>query len=106
MPSRSATDKPTQGDHQAVTGATRKRLRSYFARIERIETEIRERQSDKALIFQEAKSAGFDTNVMKIVLRRRRQDREVVDLTDALVETYERAADESPDADASQADAA
>ena len=113
MPSRSGrnsanSDHPSIDHDQAVTGATRKRLRGFFARIERIEAEIREMQSDKALIFQEAKSNGFDTTVMKIVLKRRRQDREVVNLTDALVETYERAAaDESVnDAQVATADAA
>jgi uncharacterized protein (UPF0335 family) len=72
-------------------GIAEERLRSYIDRIIRLNEDGRAINRDKADAFAEAKSAGFDTAIMKTVIKRLAQAQEVVDLSDALVETYERA---------------
>lgn len=49
-----------------------KRLRSFVERIENIETEIKERNSDKRDIYAEAKTQGFDPQAVKDVVAYRR----------------------------------
>lgn len=72
-----------------------------------MEEEIKAANSDKAEIYAEAKGTGFDPAIIKIVIKRRRQDRESIDYTESMVETYERAIaggrlDQTEDADLRQ----
>lgn len=50
-------------------------LRAFIERIERIETDIRDRNEDKSEIYKEAKSHGFDVKILKKVVGLRRMDR-------------------------------
>lgn len=64
------------------------RLRSLIERIERLEEEKKALTSDIRDIFTEAKSAGFDVKVMRIIIKERKMnaaDRQELDL---LLETY------------------
>ena len=54
-----------------VGGIATDRLRSLIERIERLEEEKKGIQSDIRDIFAEAKSAGFDVKIMRIVLKLR-----------------------------------
>ncbi len=49
-------------------------LRSFVERIETLEAEIRDRNDDKKSVYDEAKSSGFDTKIIKKVVAIRRQD--------------------------------
>jgi uncharacterized protein (UPF0335 family) len=51
-------------------------LRAFVERIERMNEEITERNSDKKEIFAEAKSSGYDTKILKKVVSIRAQDRD------------------------------
>lgn len=69
------------------------RLRSLIERIERLEEEKKELQSDIRDIFAEAKSAGFDVKAMRAVLKLRKMNVADRDEQEILVETYRKALD-------------
>lgn len=66
-------------------------LRSFMERIERVAEEQADLAADKREIFAEAKGNGFDTKIMRIILRRRAADRAELAEQDALVHTYSTA---------------
>ncbi len=82
------------------------RLYSFIRRIEQLQEELDVLNEDKAENFKAAKSAGFDTNVMKAVIKRRRLGKGAAEEADSLLATYERAVEneeaKSPDAGASR----
>jgi uncharacterized protein (UPF0335 family) len=49
-------------------------LRTIIERVERLETEIAELNSDKSDIFKEAKANGFDVKAIRKIVAMRRQD--------------------------------
>lgn len=57
-----------------VGGIDAPRLRSLIERIERLEEEKKELQSDIRDIFAEAKSAGFDVKALRTVLKLRKMN--------------------------------
>ena len=63
-------------------------LRSFVERIERIEEQVRDFNSDKSDIYKEAKSNGFDLPALKAVIARRRKGEDKASELDAIVETY------------------
>lgn len=63
-------------------------LKSFVDRIERLETEVKELNSDKSDVYAEAKSIGFDVKALKAVIARRRKDPAELSEHDAIVETY------------------
>lgn len=63
-------------------------LRSFFERIERLHEERQAIGDDIKEVFAEARSNGFDTKVMKIVLQKRRMDSSERLEQEALVELY------------------
>lgn len=69
------------------------RLRSLIERIERLEEERNGISSDIRDIFAEAKSAGFDTKIMKTVIKLRKMDAADRDEQEYLLETYRKALD-------------
>lgn len=69
------------------------RLRSLIERIERLEEEKRELQSDIRDIFAEAKSAGFDVKAMRTILKLRKMNAADRDEQETMVETYRKALD-------------
>lgn len=76
-----------------VGGIASERLRSLIERIERLEEEKNGIQSDIRDVFAEAKSAGFDVKIMRIVLKLRKMNVADRDEQEALTETYRRALD-------------
>lgn len=52
-----------------------KMLSGYIEKIERLEEEKKELADDIKDVYGEAKSAGFDTSIMREVIKLRRQDR-------------------------------
>lgn len=76
-----------------VGGIAADRLRSLIERIERLEEEKKELQSDIRDIFAEAKSAGFDVKAMRAVLKLRKMNAMDRDEQEAMVEIYRKALD-------------
>lgn len=66
-------------------------LLSYVERYERLTEEVDALTDDRKEVMAEAKGVGFDTKILRTVLRRRKMD--VADRVeaDALLDTYEQA---------------
>jgi len=69
-------------------GIARDHLRAFIERIERVEEEIAELNSDKRDIYAEAKGSGFDVPTIKKVVRLRKLDSNERAEADALLDTY------------------
>lgn len=76
-----------------VGGLAVDRLRSLIERVERLEEEKKAISSDVRDIFAEAKSAGFDTKIMKTVIKLRKMAAADRDEQEFLLETYCKALD-------------
>lgn len=69
-------------------GVARDQLRSFVERIERLEEEKKTIADDIKDVFGEAKSTGFDTKVLREVLKRRKQDKDERMEFEAVLDTY------------------
>jgi uncharacterized protein (UPF0335 family) len=67
------------------------RLRQIVARIERLEEEKAALAADIREVYAEAKGAGFDTKILRQVIRLRKLDRADLQEQEALLDTYRRA---------------
>lgn len=67
------------------------RLRSLVERVERLTEEKKAIQDDIKDIFSEAKSAGFDTKVLRALITLRRQEPDTVEEFETLLDVYRRA---------------
>lgn len=74
-----------------VGGISVDRLKSLIERIERLEEEKKGIQDDIKDIYAEAKSAGFDTKIMKTIIKLRKMSAADRDEQEALLETYRKA---------------
>lgn len=63
-------------------------LRSFVERVERLEEEKATIATDIKEVFIEAKSAGYDTKIIKKVLAIRKMDRDEYLEQQALIDTY------------------
>lgn len=75
----------TENNPGGVAGA---QLRSFIERIERLEEEKKTIADDIKDVFAEAKATGFDTKVMRQVIRIRKQDRDERQEMEALLDLY------------------
>lgn len=66
-------------------------LRAVIERIERIEAEIKERNSDKSDIYKEAKSNGFDPKALRALVAERRKDPADLQELEAIMDVYRTA---------------
>ena len=76
-----------------VGGIAKDRLRSLIERIERLEEEKRGISNDIRDVFAEAKSAGFDVKIMRVVLKLRKMNAADRDEQENLTELYRKALD-------------
>lgn len=76
-----------------VGGIAADRLRSLIERIERLEEEKSSIGNDIKDVYAEAKSAGFDTKIMKSIIRLRKMSAADRDEQELLIETYCKALD-------------
>ncbi len=74
-----------------VGGIAADRLRAFLERVERLEDEKAALSADIREIFAEAKAVGFDTKVMRLVLKLRKMDRADRQEQAHLLELYKRA---------------
>lgn len=64
-------------------------LRAFIQRIERMEEEKKAISDDVKEIYAEAKGNGFDTKILRLIVKRRKQDAEERAEQEALLEIYE-----------------
>ena len=60
----------------------------FIERVESINETIKDAQSDRKNVYQEAAAAGWDVKALKRIIRERAMDREELDEFDQLVATY------------------
>ncbi len=73
------------------SGTSGERLKSFIARIERVETEIASLQEDRKEIYAEAKGTGFDAKTIRIIVRERKISEHERRERDALLDLYKAA---------------
>lgn len=71
----------------------KERLKSLIERIERLEEEKKAIQSDIRDIFAESKSAGFDTKIMRQIIKLRKMNAADRDNQEYLLDVYRKALD-------------
>lgn len=69
-------------------GVARDQLRSFVERIERLEEEKRTLADDIKDVYGEAKAMGFDTKVLRLVIKIRKQDQDERMEQEAVLDTY------------------
>jgi len=74
-----------------IGGIAGDRLKSFIERIERLEEERRALGADIKEVYAEAKGTGFDTKIMRQVIRLRRMDKDDLDEQESLLDIYRRA---------------
>jgi len=73
------------------SGIAADRLRSFLERIERLEEEKAGLTADIREVYAEAKGSGFDSKVMRQIVRLRRMDSADRQEQEALLDVYRRA---------------
>jgi uncharacterized protein (UPF0335 family) len=80
-----------------VGGVAGDRLKSFIERIERLEEEKRALAEDIKEVFAEAKGTGFDTKIMRQIIKIRKMDKDDLDEQETLLDVYKRALGMIPD---------
>ena len=86
-----------------VGGIAGEQLRSFIERIERLEEERKTLAEDIKEVFAEAKGNGFDTKIIREIIKIRRMDEDDLDEQETLLDIYKRALGMLPDIPASVA---
>lgn len=68
-------------------------LKQYISRIERLESDKAEIVDDIKQVFDEAKANGFDTKIMKQVLKLKKLDKDSLAEQEAILDLYRAALD-------------
>jgi uncharacterized protein (UPF0335 family) len=84
------------GPGHNVGGIAGGRLKSFIERIERLEIERKALSGDIKEVYAEAKGTGFDTAIMRQLIRLRRMDKDDLDEQETLLSIYKRAIGMSP----------
>jgi uncharacterized protein (UPF0335 family) len=74
-----------------VAGVAGERLKSFIERIERLEEEKRALAADIKEVYAEAKGTGFDTKIMRQLVKIRKMDKDDLDEQETLLDVYKRA---------------
>jgi uncharacterized protein (UPF0335 family) len=77
----------------AKGGIAADRLKSFIERIERLEEEKAALTADIREVYAEAKGTGFDTKIMRQIIRIRRMDKADRQEQEELLTLYKRALD-------------
>jgi uncharacterized protein (UPF0335 family) len=83
-----AAQADTAARADALTAETQGRLKSFIERIERLEEDKAVVANDLKEVFAEAKGEGFDTKIMRKIVRLRKQDVAARDEEEALLGLY------------------
>ena len=73
------------------TGFAKEQLKSFIDRIERLEEERAALSADIKEVYSEAKSAGFETKIMRMLVRLRKMDAQERNEQDQLLDVYKQA---------------
>jgi len=73
---------------QSLTQSAKEKLKQMVARIEKLEEEKKSIADDIKESYAEAKALGFDTKVLRKVIRLRKQDRQEREEQDMLQDLY------------------
>jgi uncharacterized protein (UPF0335 family) len=73
---------------QALTMPAREKLRQLVARIEKLEEEKKSIADDIKESYAEAKGTGFDSKVLRKVIRHRKQDRQEREEQEQIMDLY------------------
>ena len=79
----------------AIGAVARDQLKSIIARIERLEEEKKALADDIKEVYAEAKSMGFDTKIMRQVVRLRKMDQQDRSEQEAVLDLYLHAVGET-----------
>ena len=75
-------------DDGKLTDVAREKLRLTVERIERLEEEKKEVADQIKDVYAEAKAMGYDTKILRQVVKLRKQDRDERQEQESLLETY------------------
>lgn len=76
-----------------LSGVDNMKLKNYIQKIERLEEEKKEISKEISDTYSEAKSEGFDTKVMREVIKLRKMEDDKLREQEMLVQTYMNALD-------------
>jgi uncharacterized protein (UPF0335 family) len=76
-----------------VGGIAADRLRAFIERVERLEEEKAALVADIREIYAEAKGVGYDTKIMRQIVRLRKMDSQDRQEQEAILDLYRRALD-------------
>ena len=71
-----------------LTATAQGRLRSFVERLERLDEDKQAVMLDIKEVFAELKGEGYDVAVMRMVLKRRKQDKAKLQETEAILDLY------------------
>lgn len=74
-----------------VEGIAADRLKSFVERIERLSEEVKGIQDDIKEVYAECKSTGFDTKIVRQIIRLRKMDSADRQEQEAVLELYKQA---------------
>jgi uncharacterized protein (UPF0335 family) len=89
-----------EGVHVMADGVAGTQLRSFIERIERLEEEKKTISDDIRDVYAEAKGNGFDTKVMRQVIRIRKKDAAERQEEEAILDLYLHALGMAPESEA------
>jgi len=72
-------------------GISPEQLRNYIERIEKLEEEKAALQQDLNEVYNEAKANGFDTKIMRQIIRLRKKDHEDRQQEESMIDLYKNA---------------
>ena len=72
----------------SLTEAARDKLRQTVSKIEKLEEEKKDVGGQIKDVYSEAKAMGYDTKVLRTVVRLRKMDRQEREEQDAILDTY------------------
>ena len=81
-----------------IGGIAGEQLKSFIERIERLEDEKRALGDDIREVYAEAKGTGFDTKIMRQLIKIRKMDKDEHDEQETLLDLYMRALGMLPEA--------
>lgn len=83
----------TSGSTMAKSGFAKDQLKSFINRIERLEEERAALSADIREVYSEAKGTGFDTKIVRQVIRMRKLDKADFQEQEAMLDLYLTAMD-------------
>jgi uncharacterized protein (UPF0335 family) len=83
-----ADDAAFDTNPDVLTATAQGRLKSFIERIERLEEDKAAISGDLKEVFLEAKGEGFDTKILRKVIRLRKQDKVKREEEEALIDLY------------------